>query len=81
MGSMREIFLLKGNFFPVIGENLGNTFLVSGESFTLGKVFPKEREKNNLPVCRVPAPHIWGKSSQEKKISLSIFISVDRVEQ
>jgi len=58
-----DFSLLKGKFFPVNRENLGNTLLIFGESFTSAKVFPKEREKNIIHVCRETAPHIWGKSS------------------
>ena len=68
-----DFSLLKGNFFPVNRENLGNTLLIFGESFTSAKVFPKERKKNIIHVCRVPAPHIWGKNP--RKNILSIFIS------
>jgi len=60
-GKQEDFSLIEGNFFPITGENLGNTLLIFVESFTSGKVFLKEREKNMLSVCRVPAPHIWGK--------------------
>jgi len=50
-GKQEDFSLLEWNFFPINGENLGNTLLIFGESFTFGKIFPKEMEKHILPVC------------------------------
>jgi len=54
----------------------------SGEflSSYLGKVllkgkFSLKKGKNNLPHSGEPAPHIWGKGSQEKKFPFP-FLSV-----